>query len=280
MIVVGRSVGSAQVYDAATGQRLVVLPGHGGDVNGVAWAPSSTMVATASGDGTVKVWSLFEGGGRPLVTVTADDARIGFSEVEFSADGSRIVTAARGGTALVWRIDLDATAEVAGLPGAAFGPGVVRFGGDGRHLLATGGGGGLTVWDSTGWRAVRSLGPRRPDAGPSGLVVWTPRDSERMAVSPDGRLAAAIAAEAMVGFSGMVTVHDVDGGSTGFSVDLGGSAQDASWSRDGQFLAIAGSAATAPGPSRSPTGPAGPSARWRFRAVSSGALGSPRTITS
>jgi WD40 repeat protein/DNA-binding SARP family transcriptional activator len=240
-IALGRGVGSAVVNDAHTGEQLMVLPGHGSNVLGVGWSPDSALLATASSDGTVKVWLLFEGGGRELVTVTADDARSGFSEVAFSPDGSRIVTSGRGGTTLVWRADPNATAEVAYLPGAAFGMGEVRFIDDGRRLLATGGGGTVAVWETATWREVGRLGPGgRPDPGPFGPPLWTPSDIYLLGPSPDGGLAAAISADAAAGGSGTLSVYDVDGGPDGFNIDLGSQLSDAAWSNDGQLLAVGG----------------------------------------
>ena len=118
-------------------------------------------LATASSDGTTKVWVLFEGGGRELMTLTADDTRSGFADVAFSAgrhphrhEHARAAPRSSGAPAL------DATAEVASLPGPAFGPGEVRFTDDGRHLLATGGGGTVDVWNVGTWQRVRELGAR------------------------------------------------------------------------------------------------------------------------
>jgi WD40 repeat protein len=187
------------------------------------------------------VWLLFEGGGRQLLSITSDDSRSGFSEVAFSPDGSRIVTSGLGGTTLVWRADPNATAEVAYLPGAAFGSGEVRFIDDGRQLLATGGGGTVTVWDTGTWREVRRLGPGdSPETGPFGPPLWTPRDVHLLGPSPDGGLVAAISADAATGGGGTLSVYDVDGGPHGFSVDVGRQLSDAAWSNDGQLLAVGG----------------------------------------
>jgi WD40 repeat protein/DNA-binding SARP family transcriptional activator len=241
LIALGRTTGSAALHDAHTGEQLMVLPGHGSQVLGVGWSPDSTLLATASSDGTATTWLLSEGGGRRLVSVTADDVRSGFSEVAFSPDGSRIVTSGRGGTTLVWRADPNATAEVAYLPGAAFGPGEVRFIDDGHRLLATGGGGTVTVWDTATWREMGRLGPGgRPEPGPFGPPLWTPMDIHLLGPSPDGALAAAIPVEAATGGGGTLSVYDVDGGPDGFTVDVGTQLSDAAWSNDGQLLAVGG----------------------------------------
>ena len=56
------------VWDAATGRRIDEdrLVGHTAKIHGVAWAPNSRRIATASADGTLRVWDL-EGGTEPII---------------------------------------------------------------------------------------------------------------------------------------------------------------------------------------------------------------------
>jgi WD40 repeat protein len=208
----------------------------------VAWSPDSELLATASSDGTTKLWALFEGGGREIVSLTADDTRAGVQDVAFSPDGARIVTAGFGGTALVWQAGVDAGAEVAALPGAAFGAGEVRFTDDGRHLLATAGRGQIAVWDTDGWQRVATLGSHRQPSGPTafGRPLAGPDDVVLLAPSPDGLLTAAIDEDGVLGVDGTLRVYDVDAGTNGFTIDLGGWVNDAAWSADGHLLAVAG----------------------------------------
>jgi WD40 repeat protein len=46
------------VWEAETGQELVTLTGHTGVVSGVAFSPDGTRLATASRDGTMRVYAL------------------------------------------------------------------------------------------------------------------------------------------------------------------------------------------------------------------------------
>jgi len=45
-----------QVWDASTGSHLFTCTGHADSVNGVAWSPDGTRLASASIDKTAQVW--------------------------------------------------------------------------------------------------------------------------------------------------------------------------------------------------------------------------------
>jgi WD40 repeat protein len=47
-----------RLWDLATGQELITLPGHTGRVNGLAFSPNGTRLASSSFDGTTRVYTL------------------------------------------------------------------------------------------------------------------------------------------------------------------------------------------------------------------------------
>ena len=242
LIAIGRDSGAAQVHEAATGEQRTVLPGHKSWVGAVAWSPDSALLATASSDGTTRVWALFEGGGRQIMTLSADDTRTGFGDVAFSPDGTRLATGTFGGTAIIWRTSLEATAEVAILPAAAFTQGAAQFTPDGKELLATSGDGNIAVWNVATWQQERTLGTDTSADGTTvfGIPLASSSDPVGLAPSPDGELVAAISDDQYFGINPVLPVYDVDGGTDGFHVDLGGWVSYMHWTSDGKLLALAG----------------------------------------
>jgi WD40 repeat protein/DNA-binding SARP family transcriptional activator len=61
-LAIGSEDGAVHVYDAATGRRSVVLHGHKGRVNDLAFDPSGSMLASAGfADGTARIWDAESG---------------------------------------------------------------------------------------------------------------------------------------------------------------------------------------------------------------------------
>lgn len=73
----------------------MVLRGHDRSVGGVGLSPDARRIATASDDGTVRIWDLTSKG-NPLVLHGHGDQ---IYEVVFSPDGQRIASTGHDGTA-------------------------------------------------------------------------------------------------------------------------------------------------------------------------------------
>lgn len=114
--VVAAAVGAdfdVQLWDAVTGEPLCTLVGHENWVSCIDFSPVDSegepRIVTTSYDRTIRVWdgeNLRAGGGRgPLATLHGHES--GVTCVDFSADGTRIVSAARhSGSALkIWGVE-------------------------------------------------------------------------------------------------------------------------------------------------------------------------------
>jgi WD40 repeat protein len=246
----GRSIatasydGSARVFDAGSGRPNAVLSSHVSHVFAVDWNSTSDRLATASADGTAKVWVMI-GGGREVMSLSAHDTRSGVGGVSFSPDGTRLVTGDVGRAgAFIWDVSISGGAEVGNVPALAFFYSAAAFTGDGRHLLTTGAGGTVSIWDARTLSPVRSLGVPPPGSHPgvARVSIGSPDDQFRIVPSDDGRLVATIrsGSDGAGIHDGTVQVWDARTGRKVFDTRVGSWANDASWSPAGQHLAIAG----------------------------------------
>ncbi|HKE75536.1 MAG TPA: BTAD domain-containing putative transcriptional regulator [Acidimicrobiales bacterium] len=214
--------GTVRIFDA-TGQPRFELLGHGSRVNGVDWSSDGDRIVTASDDGTAKVWAVTEDGGYVLFTLSAQATRGGIVRAAFSRDGSRVVTGdVERRAAIVWDASTAGDAELANVPAAR----MVAFTPDGRHLLTSNAGGGVTDWDPKTFRRQRTLGtPAAGAPGTTGPVV------NALGVSRDGLVAAAIGHTPL-------RVWDVETGREAFRIRPRGYVDALAWSPDGDRLAI------------------------------------------
>jgi WD40 repeat protein len=159
-----------------TSRTLWTLVGHDGPVAEVDLSPDGTRLATASFDGTAKVWDTTTG--QELLTLTGHDSIV--FDVVFNPDGSRLATGCYDGTAKVWDAQTGQelltlaghTAEVFGL---AFSP-------DGTRLASASFDGTAKVWDTRTGQEFFTL------SGHS-------NDVNEVAFSPDGTRIATTSAD-------------------------------------------------------------------------------------
>jgi WD40 repeat protein len=112
-VAAGRMDKTVKVWNVVTGEILFTLSGHRGMIYSVAFSPDGKRMATASADGTVKVWDVSnvkELSGNPL-TLSGHAGAI--YRVVFSPDGRRLATACQDGTSRVYALPIEDLVAIA-----------------------------------------------------------------------------------------------------------------------------------------------------------------------
>jgi WD40 repeat protein len=117
LLAVGSEDGHVNVYEAASGREALVLKGHVGRVNAIAFDPSGSTLATAGlVDGTARIWDAESGDELASVDLARSQRHAGDPcplyrtsltqafDVAFSPDGTMLATGGWGGpsSTLIW----------------------------------------------------------------------------------------------------------------------------------------------------------------------------------
>jgi WD40 repeat protein/beta-lactamase regulating signal transducer with metallopeptidase domain len=159
---------TVRLRDAATGQVLRTLRGHGDVVSHVGFSPDGKYLSTASFDKTVKLWSV--GDGKELFTLTGHTNWV-FSAA-FSPDGNLLATSGYDKTIRLWYARTGK--PVATLEGHAATVRSVAFSPDGKRLVSGSGDRTLKIWDVKTRKELHTL------KGHKGTI-------REVAYSPDGQ---------------------------------------------------------------------------------------------
>ena len=214
------------IWDATTGERRFTVIGHRADVVAADWSPDSNRLATASLDGTARIWEIGPDGGREVLAFSSRDTSNGLAGVAFSPDGTRLMTSDVAIAAVsVWDVSPAGGAEWVNVPDTLATVDGADFTPDSDRVVLNAGAGTMSVTDATTGERVSTIGP--PPGGDDNV--------ERFELSPDGQVLASTTSMSPV---------DLWEASTGDHLLALNSQNDAhvgdlDWSRDGDLLAIA-----------------------------------------
>jgi WD40 repeat protein len=150
---VASMIGAAGVIDCQTGRDLVALNGHAASVNAIAFSPDESLIATASGDRTVRLWRAVDGS--PIAIMHGNQTNV--VDMHFAADGTRLMTASADGTIRWWDATITSDPFVLPAPGTIYG---IAFSPDGSRLAAAclSGERPLRIWDVGSGKEILATG--------------------------------------------------------------------------------------------------------------------------
>ena len=174
-----RRSGEIKIWDVGSGVEVRNLSGHDGPVTDVAFSPDGRILASVSGDRTLRTWEASTG--RPLVT--ARGHRDWISGLAFGPSSDWVATSSHDGTVRVW--EAATGQELSILRGHTDAVACVAVSPDGERISSGGSDQTIKVWDRSKPQPALVL---RGHRGPVARLAFLP-DGDRLvtASTPLGR---------------------------------------------------------------------------------------------
>ncbi|MFJ9871622.1 NACHT and WD repeat domain-containing protein [[Kitasatospora] papulosa] len=159
-------------------RRRAVFRGHEQDVNAVTWSPDGSRLATASDDGTVRIWDAREAGNPVVLTRRHGD---GVYAVAWSPDGKRLAGGSRDRSVTIW--DAETWAEMGVLIGHDDSVGALAWSPDGDRLATASSDRTVRIWDAETHAELTVLTGHEQ---PVWALAWSPGRGQLASASDDG----------------------------------------------------------------------------------------------
>ncbi len=174
-----------EICSIATGQRISILEGHTSIITFVAWSRDPTRLASASRDGTIRIWD---------PTIIQDGSSVGgrgniASEVAWSPDATRLASLS-GNTIKIW--DLKTGQRLSTLQGRGEQVSSLTWSSDLTRLAVRSGDDTAEIWDPATGQCVSTLEVHgksvKGSLGGRGDVGWSSDMTKLASVSGDSTI--------------------------------------------------------------------------------------------
>ena len=181
MLASGSSRQTVKLWDVETKLNIATLEGHrgnvitetarrfyvhgGGSVNSVVFSPDGTLLASGSGDRTVKLWNVETKLNIATLEGHADDVK----SVDFSPDGKTLASRSSDGSVKLW--DVETKLNITILEGYTGNVLSVAFSPNGKTLASGTDGGSVELWDMSSFiTSITSPESPKGDVNGDGVV--------------------------------------------------------------------------------------------------------------
>jgi WD40 repeat protein len=179
-LATGGPDGTARIWDATTGEQLLVLTGHVNEVNQVAFSPDGTHLASAGNDGTVRIWDLNPDQNEGVqINVIIHEEPVW--AVAYSPDATRLATGSVDGIARIW--DAVSSQILMSLSGQTESISALAFAPDGTRLITASDDTTVKIWDITSGRELFTV---TSQYGAIHSVTYSPDGSRLLTSEQDG----------------------------------------------------------------------------------------------